>query len=718
MALVINDTTPTVTYTATSGQTAFTVPFEFFDNGDLVVTNEGVTLTYAASPADETEYSVTGAGVEGGGSITLGGAGATLNDTVVIYRDIPIERTADYQETGPFRVAALNTEQAKQTAMMQQLEAAIARACLVDIGKLPSGEVAEGQVLGLVNGSFVGVDNDATGAAASAAAAAQSVIDAAAQVVLATTAKTDAETAQTAAETAQTNAETAETNAETAETNAETAEAAAVVASLASGNVYHDTTIAAAITAAEAALTTGDEFFAFGDDADYIAIHEMDTASTSVEFGQLSLGGSSSAAGAEEAALNAYLHDLNATPNRGAPCPVFLGTGQSLWASRGTALTDSPVPTGAYMPVGGESIQDMDCAAVNAQFAPDYNDMASFVQHAAGGSTQSALGGVLAGLMNHFERAYGYTSAVGSSGANVILCRGVSSSSAYYIQKACEDAVANDYRPIGMLGIAHGEWDGGNGTAIATYTNLMEIFIGRLRLLYAQCMGEPHYVTPTVWRKPTFMQTSGERDIAEAIADIELRQVNLVCRSQYYVPLESDRTHPTEAGYIQNGYADAKRLLAMHFEDDKRIGPRVLRATWPNSGSTAYVFFSEELEDFYDVAGPDFGTGTTNLSSTGAWKGLEWFDNGTKININSAVLHGSMAVLTLNSTPTGTVAQQELRAAIIEHPATTTTGSSNVAGSTLARKNEDSTNQYNYASAQAGQDREYLTSGKVTADQY
>jgi len=128
---------------------------------------------------------------------------------------------------------------------------------------------------------MAGVDADRAEAAATAAETAETNAE---------TAETGAEAAQAAAETAQTNAETAETNAETAETNAETAEAAAVVASLASGNVYHDTTIAAAITAAEAALTTGDEFFAFGDDANYIAIHEMDTASTSVEFGQLSLG--------------------------------------------------------------------------------------------------------------------------------------------------------------------------------------------------------------------------------------------------------------------------------------------------------------------------------------------------------------------------------------------------------------------------------------------
>ena len=37
MALIISATEPRVQYTATSGQTSFSVPFEFFDNADLKV---------------------------------------------------------------------------------------------------------------------------------------------------------------------------------------------------------------------------------------------------------------------------------------------------------------------------------------------------------------------------------------------------------------------------------------------------------------------------------------------------------------------------------------------------------------------------------------------------------------------------------------------------------------------------------------------------------
>ena len=77
MALAISDTSPRVQYTATGGQTTFTVPFEFFADGDLTVIKTAAsngadtTLTLTASPSSATQYSVTGAGVSGGGTKTL-----------------------------------------------------------------------------------------------------------------------------------------------------------------------------------------------------------------------------------------------------------------------------------------------------------------------------------------------------------------------------------------------------------------------------------------------------------------------------------------------------------------------------------------------------------------------------------------------------------------------------------------------------------------------
>jgi len=122
MSITISDVEPRVQYTATAGQTSFTVGFEFFDNADLKVFNGTTLLTFSASPSDATEYSVSGAGQTGGGSITLGSPGATVNDVITISRDLAIARSTDFPTSGAFQIGSLNTELDKIIAMCQQLE--------------------------------------------------------------------------------------------------------------------------------------------------------------------------------------------------------------------------------------------------------------------------------------------------------------------------------------------------------------------------------------------------------------------------------------------------------------------------------------------------------------------------------------------------------------------------------------------------------------------
>ena len=121
MAITISDTEPRVQYTATSGQTTFAVNFEFFTTADIKVYNGTTLLTYNASPSSASQYSVTGAGVSGGGSITLGG-GATLNDVITISRDLAVARSTDFPTSGAFQIDSLNTELDKIIAMIQQVE--------------------------------------------------------------------------------------------------------------------------------------------------------------------------------------------------------------------------------------------------------------------------------------------------------------------------------------------------------------------------------------------------------------------------------------------------------------------------------------------------------------------------------------------------------------------------------------------------------------------
>ena len=127
MAILVNDTTPRNQYTATSGQTTFAYSFEIFEVTDVKVYNGSTLLTYASSPSGGTQYSVTNAGVTGGGNIVLGSGGATAGDTITIVRDIAVKRTTDFPSSGPFNIASLNTDLDKQVAMMGEREDEIAR---------------------------------------------------------------------------------------------------------------------------------------------------------------------------------------------------------------------------------------------------------------------------------------------------------------------------------------------------------------------------------------------------------------------------------------------------------------------------------------------------------------------------------------------------------------------------------------------------------------
>ena len=208
MAINISDVEPRVQYTATSGQTSFTVPFEFFANADLKVYNGSTLLAFNASPSSASQYSVTGAGVTGGGSITLGGSGATLNDIITISRDIAISRTTDFPTSGAFQIASLNEELDKIVAMAQQLERDLkfsprASATTSNTFDLTFPDLVAGKMLSVNSGGTAlefSVDSAAllsaeTNAANSATAAANSATASANSATAAQTAQTAAEAA-------------------------------------------------------------------------------------------------------------------------------------------------------------------------------------------------------------------------------------------------------------------------------------------------------------------------------------------------------------------------------------------------------------------------------------------------------------------------------------------------------------------------------------------
>ena len=117
MAINISDNSPRVSYTVAQGvtQSSFTVNFAFFEKADLNVYVDGVLKTI------ETDYTVTG-GDGSTGSVSISVTGASGGSSVVITRDVEIERTTDFPSSGPFQIEALNTELDRITAIMADVQ--------------------------------------------------------------------------------------------------------------------------------------------------------------------------------------------------------------------------------------------------------------------------------------------------------------------------------------------------------------------------------------------------------------------------------------------------------------------------------------------------------------------------------------------------------------------------------------------------------------------
>ena len=112
--ITIGDISPRIQYTGDGAVTAFTYPFPIFTNADIEVYEDATLKTIT------TDYTVTGAGVSTGGTVTFVTAPAS-GVVVTLLRNLTIERTTDFQESGEFRSQVINDELDKQVAMSQQV---------------------------------------------------------------------------------------------------------------------------------------------------------------------------------------------------------------------------------------------------------------------------------------------------------------------------------------------------------------------------------------------------------------------------------------------------------------------------------------------------------------------------------------------------------------------------------------------------------------------
>jgi hypothetical protein len=225
---------------------AIPVTFYFLEQDDLIVyqTVAGVDTLMALN----TNYTLTGEGVEAGGTLTT--IGGTVGAVWTIARADALTQSEEFIYSGSLAPSAVERGYDRLAMQIQRIYSMAARSIRLPVTNAEGGELAlndrKGTILGFDASTgaveFTTKQSLLDDAAAAAEAAAQPLVDA-------------AEAAKTAAELAETNAETAEANAVAAAGTAADDAAAAVVVSLtAAVQVLTDTaTLQAGLSADSAA---------------------------------------------------------------------------------------------------------------------------------------------------------------------------------------------------------------------------------------------------------------------------------------------------------------------------------------------------------------------------------------------------------------------------------------------------------------------------------
>ena len=123
MTITVAANNARIRYTATSSQTAFAIPFEFFENDEIHVYVASTALVAASERGQgtgSTEYGISGGGGSTGAIAFV--TGITQGHIVTIVRDIPIERITDFTAGTTINRAALNTQLDTLTAMVGDLK--------------------------------------------------------------------------------------------------------------------------------------------------------------------------------------------------------------------------------------------------------------------------------------------------------------------------------------------------------------------------------------------------------------------------------------------------------------------------------------------------------------------------------------------------------------------------------------------------------------------
>jgi hypothetical protein len=137
--MTISSTTNRVSYTGNGATTAFSFPYKFLANADLVVIKRTIADGTEVVQTITTHYTVTGAGDANGGTVTMLSAPAATHQ-IIIYRDPAITQAVDLVENDSLPVeASIETPLDKLTMICQRLKDRLDRAFRLSDGDTTGG---------------------------------------------------------------------------------------------------------------------------------------------------------------------------------------------------------------------------------------------------------------------------------------------------------------------------------------------------------------------------------------------------------------------------------------------------------------------------------------------------------------------------------------------------------------------------------------------------
>ena len=125
--MTVQTTASRADYTGNGSTTSFTVPFYFLDNTHLTVLRTQISTGTATTLALTTDYTVSGAGVGTGGTITCTTA-PTTDQKISILRNVPLTQLSHYVPNDPFPAATHEQIVDQLTMEVQQVNEIASRA--------------------------------------------------------------------------------------------------------------------------------------------------------------------------------------------------------------------------------------------------------------------------------------------------------------------------------------------------------------------------------------------------------------------------------------------------------------------------------------------------------------------------------------------------------------------------------------------------------------